>query len=439
MKKAYDIVSKYIDDHREELFSLLSDMVRIPSVNNHFEDKDEYKGEGNVQRFIKEYEEKTIGIPAEFTWPNSDNLASHKGKAGYYQGRKFDDRPNCCAKLEGTGGGKSLLLSGHTDVVSVGIGWETDPFDPIVKDGFMFGRGTSDMKGGIASMLIAIEAIKKTGIKLKGDILMGTTVDEEAGSMGTLAFVEEGYKADACIIGEGTHQDINAMCRGILWAKIHVPGRAGHIELAPKSWHGGGAVDAIEKATIIMDALDILNDEWKITRTHPLLPANLPCQVLIAQVEAGDYATSYADSAVITVNAQYLPSERDNDHLGSWLKDQLTTFISKVADTDPWMKENPPYIEWEIDANCAETSVSDPFIKSIFSSYDEVGFDTKVKGSGGHDDMEFFCAKGMPTINLGPGDGATNHQPNECIWMEDLVDCAKRIAAIALGWCEISE
>ena len=105
MKNAYDQVSKYIDDHREELFSLLADMVRIPSVNNHFVDKDEYKGEGDVQRFIKKYEEEVLGLPAEFTWPNSDKLAAHKGKAGYYEGRKFDDRPNCCAKLAGVGGG----------------------------------------------------------------------------------------------------------------------------------------------------------------------------------------------------------------------------------------------------------------------------------------------------------------------------------------------
>lgn len=426
-------VRAWIDENQDEMVKVVKDLISMPSVNNAFEEKEELKGEGDCQRYMKQYF-SDMGIEGEFTWPSAEKLKYCEGKAGYYADHVFDDRPNFYANHKGTGGGKSLMFSGHMDVVTVGEGWLTDPFDPIEVDGKIYGRGTSDMKGGCAAMAFAIKAIKECGINLSGDLMIGTTVDEEAGSMGTLAFVEEGYKADACIIPESTNNEVTPMCRGILWGKLVIPGRAGLNEIKHKHWSEGGAVDAIEKAQIFMDSFKILNDEWAYTRTHKYIP--IPCQIYIAEFHGGSYPTSYAETAEVVFNAQYLPSEKDSEGLGSWLKNEITQFVEKIANTDDFLRENPPYIEWQIDANCAEVLDEDPFMQSIFKTYKDNERELKVKGMCGHTDLEFFCAKGIPTINLGPGFGDTCHQPNEYIYIKDLVENAKILAEIALDWCK---
>ena len=163
---------------------------------------------------------------------------------------EFEDRPNLLGMLKGEGNGKSLMLSGHIDVVQRGSKWTYDPFAGTVEDGNIYGRGACDMKGGIAAMTMAVKAIREAGLKLKGDVKIGTVVDEEAGGMGTLALVAAGNRADACIITEPTDLQIAPLCRGILWGKLVIEGRAGHIELKQGDWRKGGAVDAIEKGLL---------------------------------------------------------------------------------------------------------------------------------------------------------------------------------------------
>ena len=96
------------------------------------------------------------------------------------------------------------------------------------------------MKGGIAAMILATEAILKSGYKLKGDVCVGTVVDEETGGMGTLDFVDRGHRADVCIMTEATQNIVAPLCRGILWGNVIVKGRSGHIECPQVDWRKGG-------------------------------------------------------------------------------------------------------------------------------------------------------------------------------------------------------
>src|SRR5438105_282532 len=159
--------------------------------------------ENDVQAVIAE-RLKTLGAMVEQWEPDSGKLAKYEGYPGYYAGRDFHGRPNLAATLAGTGRGRSLLLFGHIDVVKAGAGWSTDPFGGARQDGHIYGRGTVDMEGGVAAMVMAVEAVVRAGVRPTGTILLGTVVDEEAGGMGTLAFVDRGYHADACILTEPT-------------------------------------------------------------------------------------------------------------------------------------------------------------------------------------------------------------------------------------------
>lgn len=432
MKNSTQQVWQWIDSHREDIISMLSDLVRIPSVNNNFDDDPQYMHEGDVQRYLEAFLQD-VGLKTEMSIPDPEALRKYEGKPGYYADHTFEDRPNLYGVLPGTGGGKSIMLNGHVDVVARGGAWEHDPFSADIVDGELYGRGSVDMKGGITSMAMAIKAIVECGIPLPGDVKFSTVVDEEAGGMGTLALVDKGYTADACIITEPTALKIAPMCRGILWGKIHVPCRAGHIEKKREPWQEGGPVDAIFRARYIMKSLKVLNDEWQFTRTHPLLP--MPCKILVAEVHGGNYASSYAGECSITFNAQYLPSEKDENGLGSNIKKVIEDYLAKVAQLDPWMKDNPPYIEWVVDADCFEVDQDHPFMHSIRSTLQDSNLSAEIEGLGCHTDMGFFANRGIPTINLGPGEPYICHQLNEHINLDEVIECTKLLAAIVIDWC----
>lgn len=431
-----ELVYQWIEENKQEVVGLLQALIEVPSVNPYFDEEDVYKKEGLAQEVLKVYLED-MGMKTEFTYPDAEKLAEYEGKAGYYADHTFENRPNLFAKLEGCGGGKSMMMSGHIDVVQRGSKWTKDPFGAEISGNRLYGRGAVDMKGGIAAMTAALKAIQKSGLQLKGDAMIGTVVDEEAGGMGTLALVAEGYRAGGCLITEPTHLKIAPLCRGILWGKLTIEGRAGHIELKQGDFRTGGAVDAIDKASLYLEQFRRLNKEWSVTKEHKYLP--IPCQIHIAEFHAGEYPTTFANRAELTFNAQYLPSEKDENGLGSKVKKEIEDFVQAVAQTDPWLKDNVPQIEWLIDADCGETLDDQPFFQIARDSAQEVNPDSIVEGICCHTDMGWFCNVGIPTLNIGPGDPRLAHQADEFIEIEELVTCTKMIASILMDWCGVQD
>jgi acetylornithine deacetylase len=150
---------------------------------------------------------ETLGFTTHLWDPDGPALyAKYEGRPGANKGRTFEGRRNLGGVLKGSGGGRSIMLTGHIDVVPPGAAehWTSDPFTPVAADGFVRGRGTVDMKGGVACMLMAVETLKDIGVDLRGDVVFTTVVDEEIGGMGSLAMVDRGYRADAGIMTEPT-------------------------------------------------------------------------------------------------------------------------------------------------------------------------------------------------------------------------------------------
>jgi acetylornithine deacetylase len=153
--------------------------------------------------------------------------------------------------LKGEGGGRSIMLTGHIDVVQSGAPehWVSDPFTPVVAEGFVRGRGTVDMKGGVACMLMAVETLKEIGVELGGDVVFTSVVDEEIGGIGSLAMVDRGYRADAGIMTEPTANRIAPLCHGILWGRIIIDGVGGHAEL-PHAADAGRVPDSAHRSAM---------------------------------------------------------------------------------------------------------------------------------------------------------------------------------------------
>lgn len=431
-----ELVYEWIEQHTEEAVDLLQKLIRVPSVNAYFEEETCYKQEGKAQEVLKGFLDE-MGMKTEYQYPDAEKLKEYQGKPGYYEDHKFENRPNLVGILKGRGEGRSILLSGHMDVVQRGTKWTYDPFGGTVENGKIYGRGACDMKGGIAAMTMAVKAIQASGIRLKGDIKIATVVDEEAGGMGTLALVAAGCRADACIITEPTDLQIAPLCRGILWGKLVIEGRAGHIELKQGDWREGGAVDAIEKGLLYLRAFKNLNQDWAITKNHRYM--SLPCQINMAEFHAGEYPTTFANHAEIVFDAQYLPREKDENGLGSKVKKELEEFVAAVAQTDDWLKENPPHIEWMVDADCGETLDDQKFFQMTVDSARQVKPTSEIEGIGFHTDMGWFCNVGIPTMNIGPGNPRLAHHSDEFITIKDLITCTKMIASIVMDWCEEAE
>lgn len=427
-------VMSWIDQNQEEIIGFLQELVRVPSVNPWFLDQPGPSHEDEVQKVI--LQKLQPHDPKIDLWePNADALAKYADKPGYYAGRKFAGRPNLAATVPGQGGGKSLLLTGHIDVVKPGTDWTHEPFSGERSNGRIYGRGSVDMKGGVAAMTMALEAVLRSGVQLKGDVTIGTIVDEEAGGMGTLAFVDRGHRADGCIMTEPTEMAIAPICRGILWGKLILKGRSGHIEMERADWRQGGAVDAVKLARIYLDAFDRLNADWALRKNHPLLP--IPCQLIVAQVNAGEYPTAFANRAEIVFDAQYLPAEKDANWLGGKVKQEIIDFVQAVAATDPWLRQNPPEIEWLVDADCGETPVEHPFVQTCIQGLEKVGLEKKVMGVCSHTDMGWFVNVGIPTLNFGPGEMRMAHQNDESLSEVDLIHATKALACIILDWCDV--
>ena len=418
----------------EEATQLLQELVRVPSVNPWFLSEQAVSQESAVQDIIAD-RLSAVGAEIDRWEPNSGELAKYEGTSGHYPGRDFTGRPNLVARLPGGGGGRSLLILGHADVVSPGEGWSMDPFAAERRDGKVYGRGAADMKSGIASAVGAVAILAELGIRLKGDVLIASVVDEEAGGMGTLALVDRGYRADGAIIPEPSNLNVAPLCRGILWGRLTIPGRSGHIEMLQPDWRVGGAVDAIAHGRTVLDAIEGLNAEWRSNpaKNHALLP--LPNQIKAAMITAGEYPTAYAERMEITFNAQYLPGERDERGLGTRVKQELEDFFAALSSRDAWLREHPLRVEWLIDADCAEIAADAPLPVLVHSIIDQLGLRGHLEGMSSHTDMGLLVNAGIPTINFGPGAPSVAHQADEFVTESDLHDAMTALALTLISWC----
>ena len=202
-----------IDQGRDKAVAFLRDMVVIPSVTG---------DEAQIQTFVSKYMTK-IGLDVDMWETDWEQLKKHPGYRPVDRG--YEGRPNIVATWKGAGGGRSLLLNGHTDVIPVGggEGWSDNPWSATIKNGRMYGRGTADMKSGVASHIMAVECLMAAGMKPKGDVYINVVIDEEVSGHGTLDTVIRGYKADAGISGETSDLAVQPACIGRIWFEIGGP------------------------------------------------------------------------------------------------------------------------------------------------------------------------------------------------------------------------
>ena len=355
-------------------------------------------------------------------------------------GLDFVGRPQLAARVRGAGGGRSLLLNGHIDVVSAEPlhAWTTHPNEPDVRDGRLYGRGSCDMKGGVAAMTFAAEVLAGLGIRLAGDLVVCTVTDEESTGAGGLAAVARGVRADAGIVTEPSGFDVWTSCRGSLMPTITVHGRPGHAGVGQPDWREGGAVNAIEKAMLIVDALRQLHEEWRERPDHQH-PHLSPGDIVPTVISGGEWIVSYPASCRIAYHVAYLPAHADEGGWGSAVEDELVERIGRTAAGDPWLAENPPGIEWATDVPSSEISQDEPIVQTILGTGTDLGRPRQVSGMDSwHDGATFTRFGGTPCVCFGPRDLRIAHTVDEYVVIDDLVECAQELAVTAVRFCGLA-
>jgi acetylornithine deacetylase len=375
---------------------------------------------------------QAAGASVDVSEPDAALVAGHPMIP---DGFTFEGRPQLVARFGGTGGGRTLLLNGHVDIVDVLPldAWDHPPFDAVVADGAVHGRGSCDMKGGVACMVFAAEILAHMGVRLEGDLIVNTVTEEESTGAGGLASART-LKADAAIVTEPTGLDVWVACRGSLLPTITVEGRSGHAGLAPRHPDEGGAVNAIEKMAIVLEAIRRLREEWALRPGHPYLSAG-DCVPTV--IQGGEWIVSHPASCRLDCHIEYLPDQADEQGWGSKVEQEFTDWIARAAATDPWLAEHPPRIDWMVGGvPPAEIAADEPIVEAALSAARAVGRPSSLGGlDNWHDGATLTVEAGIPAICLGPGDIYRAHTSSESVPIADLVACAQALAVTALRFC----
>ncbi|MDQ0411991.1 MULTISPECIES: peptidase [Mesobacillus] len=419
---AEEKVRKYIKEIRIKGTRLLQKMVQEPSTRG-----EESKAQAVVIEKCRE-----LGLEMDIWEIGGDGLASHPAFCS--DRSNFKGTPNAVGIMRGTGGGKSMILNGHIDVVPAGDSndWHRDPYSGYIESGKLYGRGSTDMKGGTASLLMAIEAIKNTGIKLKGDVIFQSVIEEESGGAGSLAAVLRGYKAEAAIIPEPTNMKLFPKQQGSMWFRIAVKGKGAH---GGTSYEG---INAIEKAMLVIDRLRTLEKERNERITDPFFDhIPIPIPINIGKLHAGDWPSSVPDLAIIEGRMGVAPNETQEE-----AKREMAEALSDVSVMDAWLRIHKPKLDW-FGASWVPGDL-DPeheLVRVLSESYTAVKIQKPfIEASPWATDGGILSKiGGIPVVVFGPGVTEMAHQANEYIKLEDVFDSAEIIALTLLKWCEISE
>jgi acetylornithine deacetylase len=323
-------------------------------------------------------------------------------------------RPNVVARI-GRPGGRTLMFNGHIDTVGV-EGMTHAPFDPAIVDDKLFGRGSCDMKGGVAAMCAA--AVHAADAGIDGEIVIAAVTDEEWQSVGTTALLAHGVRADAAIVTEPTCLAIGPAHRGFAWAVVTVHGVAAH-----GSRYDVG-VDANTMAGVLLAELDEYQRTILPQRTHPLLGRG---SFHAARISGGLGLSTFADRCVVEFERRTLPGET-----GATFEAELRAACDRLAARDPRFHAD---IDVTFVQAANDVAVDAPIVQALARAVEAVeGQPAAVEGLSYWTDAALLSAAGIPAICYGPGDIRLAHSATEWVPVAEVRRATAVLAQTAIDW-----
>ena len=318
-------------------------------------------------------------------------------------------RPNVIARI-GRRGGPRLMLNGHLDVVAT-EGMSHAPWDATPRGGRIYGRGSSDMKAGIAAMCAAA-ALAATDTS--AELIVAAVIDEENESLGTRALVASGIRADAAIVTEPTRLTIMPAHRGFVWIEIALKGHAAH-----GSRYDLG-VDAIRHAGHLLAALDELERTVLVTRTHPLLGH---ASLHASTIAGGVGWSTYPEHCTLTVERRTVPGETEASVLREVrdLCEHLAVRHSGFAATPRVVFAQGP----------SDVAPDAPIVRALASALAAEGERPAMEGMSAWTDAAILNEAGIPAICFGPGDIRLAHAAEEWVEISEIERATRVLARVA--------
>lgn len=351
---------------------------------------------------------------------------------------KDPQRPNLLVRIAGSGDGPSLMFNGHVDTKPPGDArdqWRSDPLTPHLSDGRMYGLGTSDMKGAVAAMIMAMTALHDLGIRLGGDVVLALVADEEAGAVFGSRFVAEqlGW-IDACLIGEpsGIEDDwdgIHLVSRGVVGFRIIVRGTQMHSSLSRQLPSVNASVKAAELMVRMQDELRFEHQPHALDGSGPTLNVGV---IMSGGVGFG----TYSGRAEFGCDLRTVPSMTQ-----AGVASAIESWLAACRSADPELDVEfafEPGIEW---VPPAEISASHPLVDAARGATAEVlGRELPLVVFPGGTDAPWYSERGIQTIpSLGPGVLSRCHGPNEYVSLQAVFDAARMYARIAMAYCGVAD
>ncbi len=384
-----DIKSKIKE---KDITNLAQELIRIPS--------DEIAGEQEVCEYLSDIL-KSLGMKVRLQ-------------------EVLPKRPNIIAEVLGGNNGKSIMFNGHIDTVPIGNieKWNTDPYKAIIKDSKLFGRGATDMKGSIASMIIAIKYIMNNVENFNGKIIFTGVMAEETTGLGTQKVLEENIKTDMAIVGEPSDEKIYRAHKGTVWFNIFTYGKLEH-----------SSESDTESNNAIINMMRLIEEINKISKElegknnslvgHPSINVGL--------IEGGTKQNMIADSCKVSIDRRILPEEEPNEIL-----DELRVRFDNLRLIDNRLKFN---IEKDTIREAVEVSESEPIVQEVKRAVNKIlNINPIVSGMKATTDMSILVNQGnIPSVIYGPGFIKQAHTIDEFIEVERLVESSQVYAEVLLN------
>ncbi len=392
----------------EELAQFVSEFVAVPSVTG---------SEGAAAEFLESWFVQH-GFEVTRHHMTAADLERWPDCAGETD---LEARPNIIATLRSPNAVMPpVVLNGHIDVVPTGdvARWTRAPFSGERSGGRIYGRGASDMKGGIAAGLFAVRALRDAGVILPFDVEIQCVVAEESGGLGTLSLMRGRPMPAAAIILEPTETRIVTACGGAQPFTVDVLGKAAHVG---RPWTG---TDALDKVLLVHDRLRRLEAERSDRLSHPLfdqLPRKAPLSV--GRLEAGEWRLTIPDVAHWFGRIGTLPFETISD-----VRAEVLAAVADLA-SDPWLRDNPCVVRFDGPGFAGwETDATAGVVGALASSVSHLGGDPTPSCGTFGSDAAVFAQAGVPAVLFGPGSMSEAHCKDESVDEAEITFAAQAVA-----------
>ena len=412
-----DDLSEAVAAEAETMEALLVRLVEAPTTLGN-----EEPGQALMEEAFRDVGLEPVDVPMD-----ADALRAHPLAAPFSW--PVEAKRNLVATWAGAGGGRSLVLNGHVDVVPPAAAslWGGDPFVARRDGDWLLGLGAGDMKAGLAAIVGAVRGLRRLGLQPLGDVLLQSVVEEECGGNGALQCLLAGHRGDACVIPEPFPGAVTVSQVGVLWFHVDIAGIPAHVGDA------GVGVNAIEAAFPVLNALRELEVELNADPPAPYDELDHPINLNVGVISGGDWPSTVAAECSLSCRLALYPGQEVEE-----LKARVEAAVARAAREHPYLSTHAPRVRYDGFAGEGVAVPTDaPIVRALAAAHERVtGAAPHAVASTATTDARVFVASGIPAVCCGPR-AERIHGVDERVHLPSVVTTAQVLALLVRDWCGV--